>query len=105
MRHSLSPYRDDARNISQLASLVFQHPSEGQRMKVNKRSWMMGILMLAAQAAAAAEFTVLSGGAIEPGLKAAISSAEALKRSVLDAHSLVYNRASTGIYVDSLFKK
>jgi molybdate transport system substrate-binding protein len=34
-----------------------------------------------------------------------ISSAEALKRSVLDADSLVFNRASTGLYLESLLKK
>jgi len=33
-----------------------------------------------------------------------ISSAEALKRSLLAAESLVFNRASTGVYLDSLFK-
>jgi len=34
-----------------------------------------------------------------------ISSAEALKRSVLDADSLVFNRASTGLYLEGLLKK
>jgi molybdate transport system substrate-binding protein len=34
-----------------------------------------------------------------------ISSADALKRSVLDAESLVFNRASTGLYLESLLKK
>jgi len=34
-----------------------------------------------------------------------ISSAEALKRSVLAADSLVFNRASTGIYLEGLLKK
>jgi molybdate transport system substrate-binding protein len=34
-----------------------------------------------------------------------ISSAEALKRSVLSAESLVFNRASTGVYLDTLFKQ
>lgn len=34
-----------------------------------------------------------------------ISSAQALKRSVLDAESLVFNRASTGLYLESLLKK
>ena len=33
-----------------------------------------------------------------------ISSAEALKRAVLAADSLVFNRASTGVYLDTLFK-
>jgi molybdate transport system substrate-binding protein len=136
--------------------------------------------MLLAQSAHAAEITVLSGGAVEPGLKAAtavfeketghtvkitfntspqiakrvaagdafdiliappaaikefakagkveeggvnlgrvgsgiavrpsapvpdISSAEAVKRAVLDAESIVFNRASTGIYIENLLKK
>jgi molybdate transport system substrate-binding protein len=34
-----------------------------------------------------------------------ISSADALKRSVLNAESLVFNRASTGLYLESLLKK
>jgi molybdate transport system substrate-binding protein len=34
-----------------------------------------------------------------------ISSAEALKKSVLEAESLVFNRASTGIYFENLLKK
>ena len=34
-----------------------------------------------------------------------ISSADALKRSVLDAESLVFNRASTGLYLEGLLKK
>ena len=34
-----------------------------------------------------------------------ISTAEALKRSVLDAESLVFNRASTGLYLEGLLKK
>ncbi len=34
-----------------------------------------------------------------------ISSAEALKRSLLDAESIVYNRASSGVYIDSMLKK
>jgi len=34
-----------------------------------------------------------------------ISSAEALRRSVLAADSLVFNRASTGIYLEGLLKK
>lgn len=34
-----------------------------------------------------------------------ISNAEALKRSVLDAESLVFNRASTGLYLEDLLKK
>jgi molybdate transport system substrate-binding protein len=34
-----------------------------------------------------------------------ISNTEALKRSVLDAESLVFNRASTGLYLEGLLKK
>lgn len=34
-----------------------------------------------------------------------IMNAEALKRSVLDAESLVFNRASTGLYLEGLLKK
>lgn len=34
-----------------------------------------------------------------------ISSPEAFKRSVLDAESLVFNRASSGIYLENLLKK
>lgn len=34
-----------------------------------------------------------------------ISSADALKRSVLQAESIVFNRASTGIYFENLLKK
>ncbi|HXZ54916.1 MAG TPA: substrate-binding domain-containing protein [Burkholderiales bacterium] len=34
-----------------------------------------------------------------------ISSTEALRRSVLQADSVVFNRASTGIYLENLFKK
>ena len=34
-----------------------------------------------------------------------IASAEALKRSLLDAESVVYNRASSGVYIDSMLKK
>jgi molybdate transport system substrate-binding protein len=34
-----------------------------------------------------------------------ISSSEAFKRSVLAADSIVYNRASSGIYLENLFKK
>lgn len=34
-----------------------------------------------------------------------ISSADALKRSVLEAQSLVFNRASTGMYFEGLLKK
>ena len=34
-----------------------------------------------------------------------ISSVDALKRAVLDAESVVFNRASSGLYVEELFKK
>ena len=34
-----------------------------------------------------------------------IATADALKRSVLDAESLVFNRASTGLYLEGLLKK
>ena len=34
-----------------------------------------------------------------------IADADALKRSVLDAESLVFNRASTGLYLEGLLKK
>ena len=34
-----------------------------------------------------------------------IANADALKRSVLDAESLVFNRASTGLYLEGLLKK
>ena len=34
-----------------------------------------------------------------------ISSAEALKRALLDAESVVYNRASSGVYIDSMLRK
>lgn len=34
-----------------------------------------------------------------------ISSAESLRRSLLDAESVVYNRASSGVYIDSMLKK
>jgi molybdate transport system substrate-binding protein len=46
------------------------------------------------------------GVAVRPGAPVPdISSAEALKKSVLDAESLVFNRASTGIYFENLLKK
>ena len=46
------------------------------------------------------------GVAVRPGAPAPdISSAEALKKSVLDAESIVFNRASTGIYFENLLKK
>jgi molybdate transport system substrate-binding protein len=46
------------------------------------------------------------GVVVRPGAEVPdISSSEALKRSVLAADSIVYNRASTGIYLENLFKK
>ena len=46
------------------------------------------------------------GVAVRPGAPVPdISSAEALKRSVLDAESIVFNRASSGIYFENLLKK
>jgi molybdate transport system substrate-binding protein len=46
------------------------------------------------------------GVAVRPGAPVPdISSAEALKRSVLQAESIVFNRASTGIYFENLLKK
>lgn len=34
-----------------------------------------------------------------------ISSVEALKRALLDAETVVYNRASSGVYIDSMLRK
>ena len=34
-----------------------------------------------------------------------ISNVEALKRALLDAETVVYNRASSGVYIDSMLKK
>src|SRR5712692_10251379 len=46
------------------------------------------------------------GVAVRPGAPVPdISSSDALKRSVLQAESIVFNRASTGIYFESLLKK
>jgi molybdate transport system substrate-binding protein len=46
------------------------------------------------------------GVAVRPGAELPdISSTEALKRSILQADSIVFNRASTGIYLENLFKK
>lgn len=46
------------------------------------------------------------GVAVRPGAPVPdISSAEALKRSVLEADSLVFNRASTGVYLEGLLRK
>jgi len=46
------------------------------------------------------------GVAVRPGAPVPdISSAEALKKSVLDADSIVYNTASSGLYFEGLLKK
>ena len=46
------------------------------------------------------------GVAVRPAAESPdISSAEALKRAVLGADSIVFNRASSGIYLENLFKK
>jgi molybdate transport system substrate-binding protein len=46
------------------------------------------------------------GVAVRPGAPMPdISSSEALKRAVLEAESIVFNRASTGIYLENLLKK
>jgi len=46
------------------------------------------------------------GVAVRPGAPAPdISGAEALKRSVLEAESIVFNRASSGIYFENLLKR
>ena len=46
------------------------------------------------------------GVAVRPGAPVPdISSAEALRRAVLEAESLVFNRASTGLYFEGLLKK
>lgn len=46
------------------------------------------------------------GVAVRPGAPVPdISSADALKRSVLEAESIVFNRASSGIYFENLLKK
>ncbi|TMH40004.1 MAG: ABC transporter substrate-binding protein [Betaproteobacteria bacterium] len=46
------------------------------------------------------------GVAVRPGAAVPdISSGEALKRSVLEADSIVFNRASSGIYFENLLKK
>src|SRR5262245_15312047 len=44
---------------------------------------------------------VVRSGAESPD----ISSTDAIKRSMLQADSIVFNRASTGIYLENLFKK
>jgi len=44
--------------------------------------------------------------AVRPGAPVPdIASADAIKRAVLEAESIVFNRASTGIYIENLFKK
>ena len=46
------------------------------------------------------------GVAVRPGAPVPdISSADAIKRTVLEAESLTFNRASTGIYFENLLKK
>jgi molybdate transport system substrate-binding protein len=46
------------------------------------------------------------GVAVRPGAPAPdISSADGLKRSIVEADSLVFNRASTGVYFENLLKK
>jgi molybdate transport system substrate-binding protein len=46
------------------------------------------------------------GVAVRPGAELPdISSTDALKRSILQADSIVFNRASTGIYLENLLKK
>jgi molybdate transport system substrate-binding protein len=44
---------------------------------------------------------VVRDGAPMPG----VGSAEALKRSLLDADSVVYNRASSGVYIETMLNK
>jgi molybdate transport system substrate-binding protein len=47
-----------------------------------------------------------SGVAVRTGAPAPdISSADAVKRAVLDAESVVFNRASTGIYIENMLRK
>lgn len=93
--------------------------------------WRAAALLLCVAthgAALAAEIHVLSGGAIEPGVRPVIaafekasghtvalsfataprpdiSSAPAFTRALLDADSLVFNLASTGVYFEGLLKK
>jgi molybdate transport system substrate-binding protein len=46
------------------------------------------------------------GVMIRPGAPVPdISNAEAIKRSVLEAESVVFNRASSGLYIEGMFKK
>ena len=47
-----------------------------------------------------------SGVAVRPGAPVPdIASADAIKRAALEAESIVFNRASTGIYIENMFKK
>ena len=47
-----------------------------------------------------------SGIAVRPDAPVPdISSAEAIKRAVLEAESIVFNRASTGIYIENMLRK
>ena len=84
---------------------------------MNRRSVSVAAVLLAscARAALAAPSTVLSatcadrprrpghGGAVRSGAALPdISNAEAVKRAVLEADSLVFNRASTGLYFEAL---
>jgi len=46
------------------------------------------------------------GVAVRPGgARPDLTSADTLKRALLDADSIVYNRASTGVYVEGLIKR
>ena len=46
------------------------------------------------------------GVAVRPGgVRPDLASAETLKRALLDADSVVYNRASTGLYVETLIRR
>ena len=98
-------------------------------MKSLHALWRAGLLLLCGlQTAAAAEVSLLSAGAIEPGLRPAlaafekasghvgvavrpgaalpdISSLDAVKRAMLEADSVVYNLASTGLYFETQVKK
>ena len=47
-----------------------------------------------------------SGVAVRPGAPVPdVSSAEAIKRTVLEAESIVFNRASTGLYIENMLRK
>jgi molybdate transport system substrate-binding protein len=46
------------------------------------------------------------GVAVRPGgMRPDLTSADTLKRALLDADSVVYNRASTGVYIEALIKR